>query len=237
VEALVRWSSATKPGLTAEETIRIAEGHDLISSLDRAVLRQACHDAVLLQQAAGTRLLSLHVNVSGLSLIKSDFLEGVNQVLAETGWPRNRLVLEITESVVDADNKNALRKLAELRAKGIRIAIDDFGTGYSSLSRLQTLPTDELKLHGTFVESISSHGSAMLEAVASLGRALGLPMIAEGVEDRHQAELLAALGYPMAQGYYFGRPMSRDAICEALASMSRRWVNRGHDPDHPSAVG
>jgi diguanylate cyclase len=106
-----------------------------------------------------------------------------------------------------------------LRARGIRIAIDDFGTGYSSLSRIQTLPPDLLKLDRSFIATITDDSPTppLLRAIALLSVALGLPVIAEGVEDAYQAVIVKSLGYSFAQGFYYGRPQSRSAIIATLA--------------------
>ena len=160
------------------------EENDLIASLDRFVLRRACLDAHSLQQATIDRALTRNVNVSGLELVELGYVARVDEVLQATGWPPRQLVLEVTESVLDVDTPTAIAALHELRARGIRIAVDDFGTGYSSLSRIKTRPTDFLKLDGSFTAAITSDSSAppLLEAIALLGVALGLPVIAEGVE-------------------------------------------------------
>jgi diguanylate cyclase (GGDEF)-like protein len=218
LEALVRWKSATRPDVTPEEVIRVAEENDLIASLDLFVLRRACLDARSLQQAMLDGLLTLNVNVSGLELVELDYVAHVDEVLQATGWPARQLVLEVTESALDVDRPTAIAALHELRARGIRIAIDDFGTGYSSLSRIKILPTDFLKLDGSFTSAITSESSAppLLGAIAALGVALGLPVIAEGVENAHQAEVLASLGYVLAQGFHYGRPQSRAAMIDTL---------------------
>ncbi len=221
-EALVRWESAIHPGIAPAEVIRIAEENELIAALDRLVLRRACCDAVDLRQLGG-RPLTLHVNVSGLDLATPEFADGVDAVLAETGWSPRALVLEVTETVLDADAPPAIENLRALRHRGIRIAIDDFGTGYSSLSRLGAVPTDILKLDQGFVSSIAtgSDTSRLLGAIAALSNALGLEVIAEGVENAHQASVLAALGYPYAQGFYYGRPQP-----VRFASTRRELVSR-----------
>jgi EAL domain-containing protein (putative c-di-GMP-specific phosphodiesterase class I) len=125
----------------------------------------------------------------------------------------------LTESLLDLDTPTATAALHELRARGIRIAIDDFGTGYSSLSRIQTLPTDLLKLDRSFIATIAADSPRppLLRAIALLSIALGLPVIAEGVEDAYQADTVKSLGYSFAQGFYYGRPQSRSAILAALA--------------------
>lgn len=215
VEALVRWRPASNPDLNAEQLIEIAEASGIIFDLDTTVLRTACTQGLRLQEAFGAEPLSIHVNASGLTLANPRYVAAVKSVLTETGWPATQLVVEVTETVVDADNAVALNSLAKLREAGVSIAIDDFGTGYSSLSRLQSLPADEIKLDGAFVAASSKHGSSLLETVAMLGRALHMATIAERVETEAEARLLTELGYPMAQGFYFGVPMS----CEDLVAV------------------
>lgn len=222
VEALLRWSPALGSALQAGEVVRVAEDSGLIGALDLYVLRRACLDACWMQQRSGLRL-SLSVNVSGLELVEPGYVARVAETLTETCWPAEQLVLEVTESVLDVDRPSSISTLRELRQHGIRIAIDDFGTGYSSLSRLQKLPTDLLKLDASFIASITSALSPppLLQAVASLAEALDLPIVAEGVETRHQADLLRTMGCPLAQGYYFGRPQAREDLVAAIARAAR----------------
>jgi diguanylate cyclase (GGDEF)-like protein len=219
VEALIRWAPPSRLDVTTEEVIRVAEESGLIVELDNYVLRRACLDARTMQSAKGDGPLTVHVNVSGLELAKPGYVDGVDRVLADTGWPPSQLVLEVTESVLDLDTPTATAALHELRARGIRIAIDDFGTGYSSLSRIQTLPPDLLKLDRSFIATIAADSPTppLLRAIALLSNALGLPVIAEGVEDAYQAATLKSLGYSFAQGFYYGRPQSRAAIVATLA--------------------
>jgi diguanylate cyclase (GGDEF)-like protein len=219
IEALTRWAPPGRLDVTTDEVIRVAEESGLIVELDRYVLRRACLDAHAMQRAKGDGPLAVHVNVSGLELTKPGYVAGIDKVLADTGWPLGQLVLEVTESVLDLDTPTATAALHELRARGIRIAIDDFGTGYSSLSRIQTLPTDLLKLDRSFIATITADlpTPPLLRAIALLSIALGLPVIAEGVEDACQAATARSLGYSFAQGFYYGRPQSRSAIIAALA--------------------
>jgi diguanylate cyclase (GGDEF)-like protein len=218
IEALIRWAPPSRLDFTTEEVIRVAEESGLIVELDQYVLRRACLDAHAVQRAQGDGPLTVHVNVSGLELAKPGYVAGVDSVLADTGWPPAQLVLEVTESVLDFDKPTATAALHELRARGIRIAIDDFGTGYSSLSRIQSLPTDLLKLDRSFIATITADSPTppLLRAIALLSIALGLPVIAEGVEDAYQAATVKSLGYSFAQGFYYGRPQSRSAILAAL---------------------
>ena len=219
IEALIRWAPPSRLDVTTEEVVRVAEESGLIVELDTYVLRRACLDAHAVQSAKVDGPLTVHVNVSGLELAKPGYVAGVDTVLADTGWSAGQLVLEVTESVLDLDTPTATAALHELRARGIRIAIDDFGTGYSSLSRIQTLPTDLLKLDRSFIATITADSPTppLLRAIALLSIALGLPVIAEGVEDAYQAATVKSLGYSFAQGFYYGRPQSRSAILAALA--------------------
>lgn len=220
VEALLRWKPSQGSDLQAGEVIRVAEDNDLIADLDQYVLRRACVDALWMQQNTPHLRLSLSVNVSGLELVEKGYVDRVMETLASTGWPATQLVLEVTETVIDVDRPSSILALHELRTHGIRIAIDDFGTGYSSLSRLQKLPTDLLKLDASFIASISSASSsapALLHAVAGLADALGLPIVAEGVETAHEASVLRGMGFTMAQGFYFGRAQTREDVVGAVA--------------------
>ncbi len=217
VEALLRWSPALGPDLNAGEVIRVAEDHDLIAALDQFVLRRACLDAGWVQGRFPGLPLMLSVNVSGLELVKQGYAARVVDTLRTTGWPADQLVLEVTETVLDVDRPSSINALHELRRHGIRVAIDDFGTGYSSLSRLHTLPTDLLKLDGSFVSSIISPSvPRLLQAVAGLADALHLPIVVEGVETARQAAVLRDMGFTMAQGYHFGRPQSREDVAESI---------------------
>jgi diguanylate cyclase (GGDEF)-like protein len=222
IEALIRWAPPSRMDVTTEEVVRVAEESGLIVELDSYMLRRACLDAHAMQRAKGDGPLAVHVNVSGLELIELGYVEGVDKVLADTGWPPGQLVLEVTESVLDLDTPTATAALHELRSRGIRIAIDDFGTGYSSLSRIQTLPTDILKLDRSFIATVAADSptTPLLRAIALLSIALGLPVIVEGVEDAHQAAAVKSLGYSFAQGFYYGRPQSRAAIVATLAGTS-----------------
>nr|WP_235892568.1 EAL domain-containing protein [Mycolicibacterium hodleri] len=163
----------------------------------------------------------MSVNVSGLELVRTGYTTRVLAVLKETGWPAGQLVLEVTESVLDADTPLAIDALHCLRAEGIRIAIDDFGNGYSSLSRIHLLPADIIKLDASFTVAITPDGKEappLLQAVAALGTALGLPVLAEGVETAHQAAIFARIGFELAQGFYFARGLPLVELKETLAA-------------------
>ncbi|RMI34440.1 phosphodiesterase [Nocardia stercoris] len=205
VEALLRWSSSAQPDVTTEGLIRVAEEYDLISDLDELVLRRSCSDAARLQETFAQLDLTLNVNVSGLELAEAGYADKVSGILAETGWPADQLVLEVTESELAAESQTAIANLHQLRDQGVRIAIDDFGTGYSSLSRLATIPSDILKVDQSFVAAIRSDSPAppLLGVIAALSKSLDLQVIAEGVETEYQAAVLTELGFALAQGYHY----------------------------------
>ncbi|WP_432485155.1 putative bifunctional diguanylate cyclase/phosphodiesterase [Kineococcus esterisolvens] len=208
VEALARWTHPVRGQVPPLEFVHAAETTGLVRELGQAVLADACRGALAVRRA-WDRDLVLTVNVSGRELACRDYPERVLEVLAETGFPAASLVLEVTESVVDASGQAALTALRALRAHGIGVAIDDFGTGYSAFSRLDTLPADYLKLDAVFTADIttSPRRAGMLEALLSLSDALGLRVIAEGVETPEQARLLTGMGCPLAQGWLFSRPV------------------------------
>ena len=219
IEALVRFPSSSQPDTTLDEVIRVAEQNDLIRSIDMFVLRRACTDAVALDQSPDTSVRFLHVNVSGLVLADSSYSEVVADILASTGWPADRLVLEVTETALDAETVSAVENMCRIRKAGSRIAIDDFGTGYSSLSRLENMPVDIVKLDGSFVGSVmeGSDRPRLLAGIASLCAALEMPVVVEGVESAHQALVLTDLGYTLAQGFYLGRPVPAAELSRAAA--------------------
>ncbi|MFI5960023.1 EAL domain-containing protein [Cryptosporangium sp. NPDC051539] len=219
-EALLRW---TRPGVgpvPPEHFITVAEETNFITTLGRWTLTQACVEAATWTLAVPTKIT---VNVSGPELQRPEYGDDVLQVLADTGLSAGRLVLEVTESTLHADSHTALETLERLRGHGIRVAIDDFGTGYSSLSRLQHLPADILKIDQSFVAPLraSDTSAPLIAAIAALAHAIGLRTVAEGVEEHHQAALLAHHECDEAQGWLYGRPGHPDPIRGALASQAR----------------
>jgi EAL domain-containing protein (putative c-di-GMP-specific phosphodiesterase class I) len=144
----------------------------------------------------------------------------LRSALLDTGAPPERIELEITESMAMEEPDLLIERLAAIKRTGVSIAIDDFGTGFSSLSYLQRLQVDRLKIDRAFVTEItgSARGSSIAEMVIELGRNLGLSIIAEGVEDERQAQILQALGCPLAQGFMFSRPLAPEALLEWLGA-------------------
>ncbi|WP_432493187.1 putative bifunctional diguanylate cyclase/phosphodiesterase [Kineococcus auxinigenes] len=222
VEALARWTHPVRGPVPPLEFVHVAETSGLVHELGPAVLADACRGALVVRRAWG-RDLVLTVNVSGRELTNPDYPQRVLEVLADTGFPASSLVLEVTESVVDASGQAALAALRELRSHGIGVAIDDFGTGYSAFSRLDTLPADYLKLDAGFTAGIttSPRRAGMLEALLSLSTTLGLQVVAEGVETAEQARLLTEMGCPLAQGWLFSRPVPPQQLAERAPATRR----------------
>ena len=228
-EALLRWDRPGAGPVPPTSFIPQAESSGFIIELGRFVLEQACREAAGWTRDAPTKIA---VNVSGRELYRPDYYAQVTEVLFESGLPAGRLVLEVTESMLEADSPRALATLRRLRALGIRIAIDDFGTGYSSLGRLDRLPADILKIDRSFVTKIGAAApdggdAPLITAIVALAAALGLRTVAEGVEDVHQAAVLAHHGCDEGQGWLFGRPGDAAAVRNAL----------GHRTAHLSVGG
>jgi diguanylate cyclase (GGDEF)-like protein/PAS domain S-box-containing protein len=205
-EALLRWEHSTLGMLPPGEFIPLAEGSGSIVPIGAFVLREACLHAKRLGDETG-RALEMAVNVSARQLQHPDFVQHVEEALAVSALPPERLVLEITESVV-IDTGDVEQRLASLRAKGIKIALDDFGTGYGSLAYLQRLPIDIVKIDRSFTASIDTDddGRALLQAIVGFGNALGTRLVAEGIERVEQNAVVQQLGCQSGQGFHYGRP-------------------------------
>jgi EAL domain-containing protein (putative c-di-GMP-specific phosphodiesterase class I) len=208
VEALVRWAHPTRGMVAPIEFIPVAERTGLIVPMGRWVLREAARQAAAWNAEFGDAAPRvMNVNVSARELREPDFPAFVAGVLAETGLSPERLVLEITETTVFGLGAS-VANLHAVRAMGIRIALDDFGTGQSTLTLLQDCPVDELKLDRSFTQAdTAASRNTMAVAVIHLAHALGLGVVAEGVETPQQAERLRLLRYPVAQGFGLGMPM------------------------------
>jgi diguanylate cyclase (GGDEF)-like protein len=212
-EALLRWRTADGGMVQPDRFIPIAEYSGLIIELGAWVLRTACDELVRLRGRGHTGFM-MSVNVSQMQFRHPDFLAMLARTLAETGAPAACIELEITESMAMEEPALLIKMLDQVKQTGVNIAIDDFGTGFSSLSYLQRLQVDRIKIDRAFITEItgSARGSSIAEMVIQLGRNLGLTVIAEGVEDERQAQILQALGCPLAQGFLFARPMTADAL-------------------------
>ena len=213
MEALVRWSRDDEL-VSPAEFIPALEDSGLILALGEWILRQACADA-----ASWPAQLQVNVNLSGRQLADPSIVQHVAEALAASGLAPDRLMLEITESVIMHNTETTVQRLNELRELGVGFAIDDFGTGYSSLSYLRSFPVDELKIDRSFIETIAEDPAAvpLVATIVQLARALSLTTVAEGVETQAQFDLLKELGCDRVQGFFFARPAPVE-IALALAS-------------------
>lgn len=209
-EALARWPNPRSGPVPPQQFIALAEETGHITSLGAWVLGNAASDMAVLQRAAPGSPLYVSVNVSARQLRDADFLDKVRRALATPGLAPGSLQLELTESVPvrrDCQIEAVMRSLKDL---GVRIAVDDFGTGYSSLRYLRDFPVDVLKIDKSFIDEITSDAQqmALVEGIVTIADTLGLQVIAEGIEDRGQRDLLARTGCRFGQGFLYARPMT-----------------------------
>jgi diguanylate cyclase (GGDEF)-like protein len=202
-EALLRWKHPTRGEISPAVFIPIAEESGAILEIGDWVLKTACREA-----ASWTQPLTVAVNVSGVQLHSTNFVQDLHKILLETGLSPRRLEIEITETALVRDFSRALATLRRVKAFGIRIAMDDFGTGYSSLSNLRAFPFDKIKIDGSFVKAVDTNEQAatIVRAVLGIGRGLGLPVLAEGVETDEELRFLEEELCDGIQGYLLGRP-------------------------------
>jgi diguanylate cyclase (GGDEF)-like protein/PAS domain S-box-containing protein len=232
-EALLRWTHPTRGPVPPAELIELAEETGDIMAVGAWVLRRAC------AQLAAWRMLAPHaapqyvsVNLSAHQLRHGGFVDLVSEALSTAGLKPADLCLELTESVLMTDSAAHIGALAALRDRGVLLAIDDFGTGYSSLAYLKRVPVDFLKVDRHFVAGLGGKGgdAPIVSAIVQMARALGLPVVAEGVETREQLDFLVGLRCAYAQGYLLGRPMTADSFAAQLladgADPSRRPSRR-----------
>jgi diguanylate cyclase (GGDEF)-like protein len=207
-EALIRWQHPTRGLVGPYHFIQVAEERGLIVALGDWVMQEACRQNISWQQQ-GMKSIPIAINLSAVHFQKSSLLADVEQTLYAHALPANCLELELTESSIMQDAAVTIATMDRLKNVGVVLALDDFGTGYSSLSQLKGLPLDNLKLDQSFVRGLpdDSDDLAICTAVIAMGRALGLKVIAEGVETTAQLAVLRALGCDVGQGYLFARPM------------------------------
>jgi EAL domain-containing protein (putative c-di-GMP-specific phosphodiesterase class I) len=221
-EALLRWKHPQKDLISPREFIAIAEETGLIIPIGFWILEEACTQLAQWHKIADKnhKNLSISVNLSVKQLKISDLLEKVDAILEKTGLDGKYLRLEITESCYLNDENSINELLKQLQSRHIKICIDDFGQGYSSLSYLHQFPIDILKIDICFVREINQNSpqGKIARAIFRLAKDLGLEVVAEGVEMLEQIDTLITLDCSLAQGYYFSRPLSPDAIAPLLQS-------------------
>jgi diguanylate cyclase len=208
-EALLRWRSASRGEISPGVFIPIAEETGAILPIGDWVLKEACREAATWQTP-----LKVAVNVSAVQLHNASFAQDLHRVLLETGLPAKRLEIEITETALVRDLNRTLATLRQVKALGVEIAMDDFGTGYSSLSNLRAFPFDRIKIDRSFIKQVHSNQQAatIVRAVLGLGKGLGLPVIAEGVETNDELRFLQQEACDEVQGYLLGRPATIDSF-------------------------
>ena len=208
-EALIRWNHPQRGLVSPGDFIPIAEETGLIVPLGFMVLKGACEQAKIWSEGFEKPLL-MAVNVSARQLQMPEIVPLVAQVIEESGFCPESLILEITESSIVERTGDMLDTLNALKALGVKLAIDDFGTGYSSLAYLRAFPFDYLKIDRQFVTNVHEEGGngVIISSMITLAHALDLTVIAEGAEQAEEVAHLRKLGCDLAQGYYFGRPMS-----------------------------
>jgi len=228
LEALVRWKHPDFGILPPDQFIPIAERSGLIIELGDWILTRACRQAQSWHRR-GLAAFPVAVNVSALQFRQLDFVDKVQMALRETGLPAGFLELEVVESMLMIDLDDALEKIEQLDKLGVKIAIDDFGTGYSSLSYLRQFCAHMIKIDKSFIRDLpgSADASAIAQAILSMGKTLGMEIIAEGVQTREQAEFLSQIGCQYGQGFYYASPMSVTDI---------EGVLRERSPKHSSGA-
>ena len=223
VEALIRWNHPTRGMVSPAEFIAVAEETGLMPAIGTWVLNEACKQAAIWNNT-GDLPIRVAVNVSVHQIMQAEFVQEVINVIEHHNISASCLELEITESVVMADINWIARCLNTLKDYGLRIALDDFGTGYSSLNQLQELPLDTLKIDRSFISGLDDKRKNMRSVTAtitSIAEIYGLETVAEGIESDEQLVEVNKLGIDVAQGYYYSKPVARDEVTDAVASINR----------------
>jgi diguanylate cyclase (GGDEF)-like protein/PAS domain S-box-containing protein len=229
-EALVRWQHPERGLVPPLEFIPLAEETGLIDSMGKWIVRRACRQAVA-SQAHSARPLRLAVNISARRLHSRELLPAIRAALEATGLPPEQLEVEITETAIMVNEQDSTDTLNALRGLGVTIALDDFGTGFSSLSHLHRLPIDRVKIDRSFVSRIEQDqdAAAIVAAITNLAHALGLRVVAEGVETEAELSFLQHIGCDEAQGYLFARPLPAEEYEVALTTGALFPASSGRD--------
>ncbi len=217
-EVLARWEQPSRGAFLPRNLIELAETNGLIGEVARQVFTKAFKVV-----GAVSEPLKLSVNLSPVQLADDDFTRQLEAMAAGSGFPLDRLTIEITESALLSDLTRAQRVVHELKELGCHVSLDDFGTGYSSLAHLHSLPFDELKIDRSFVGMMTSKRESrkIVAAIIGLGHSLGLSTVAEGIETGEQADMLLSLGSELGQGWHYGRPSPFPAIRALVAEPTR----------------
>jgi PAS domain S-box-containing protein len=232
-EVLARWRHPQNGIVMPANFISLMEKHGLIGELTQQILRKAFLSAPVLPDP-----LALAVNVSPTQLHDLSLVSQIRDAAEAAEIPLDRLIIEITESALADDLEQAMRFARDLKATGCKLALDDFGTGYSSLRHLQSLPFDELKVDGSFIQSMAGTRDSrkIVAAIVGLGNSLGLTTVAECIETEENADTLLCLGCEMGQGWLYGRPVSVDEIPRIVAAAPQKLSPKLSRPDDGGIV-
>ncbi len=225
VEVLLRWSSPHLGEIPPATFIPVAEKSGLIVPIGTWVLREACVQCKRWESSGLFKQgMKLSINVSPYQLIHDEFIKSIHTILAETGLSASLLEFEITETALMTELEGSENVLNELRNIGIDIAIDDFGTGYSSLARIKELPINTLKIDKSFIQKLSldADDAVIVKSIIALSKALGLTVVAEGVEEKGQASYLHDNGCELIQGFYYSKPLTPILLEKLLKSTDKR---------------
>ena len=227
-EALIRWRHPVRGVLSPDQFVPVAEEMGIIRQIDRWVMTTACAQLSEWRKRFGAFDLSMSVNTSASEFDDVGFVDELKATLDRFGLPPRALELEITESIFLNPDRRISAVIGEIRAHGVRIGLDDFGTGYSSLSYLNRYLTDTIKIDKSFVTSLCSDDRtlAIVLLIIQLAKTLHVDVVAEGVENEDQAQLLASMSCSHAQGYYYSRPLAADAATDLLNDVSTRRAGR-----------
>jgi EAL domain-containing protein (putative c-di-GMP-specific phosphodiesterase class I) len=211
-EALLRWYHPEKGWISPVEFIPLAEETGLIVSIGEWVLQEACKQTKMWRDKGLD--ISVSINLSNRQLFMDDIVDMVIMTLQKSRLDPIYLCLEITESLAIMNMEDTLTKLKQLADFGVSLSLDDFGTGYSSLSYLSTLPINELKIDKSFIQEIIYEGpkKEIVKSMYNIAQSMDMKVVAEGVENEQQFQIIRSLGFDLLQGYYLGKAMSADEV-------------------------
>ena len=225
VEALIRWKNGELGQVPPDRFIRISEGNGMIIDIGHFVMERALFDLADINRHHYCESLQLSINVSIRQLQENGFSERLASCLAKHDFPANQLTLEITEGIFIDDLQYLIPVLNKIRDLGVKLSMDDFGTGYSSLSLLKQLPVDELKIDKSFIDNITTRNEdrLMVLNIIDIAQNLGIKVVAEGIEQEEQSNLLLELGCNLQQGYFYCGPVDLDRLVEYCEQSNWRF--------------